>query len=310
MDLTSPTGRALTALAILLLAGCTTTSLNEAPIVDRSERRAPAATVQAPPPVPAAREAREGSYIVQRGDTLYSIALAFGQDYRDLARWNGLDDPSKLQVGQTLKVQPPADAPATVAAVPVVPIAAPEVRPLDTPAPPAGAAPTPPPPVPAPAAPPASVSPAPAAPPPAGSPAPAAKPADPRPSAPAVREGTLNWSWPASGQVVEAFDEARNKGIDIAGKEGDPVFAAGDGQVVYKGNALRGYGNLVIVKHSDDFISAYAHNRQILVEYGQSVKRGQRIAEMGKSDAEIAKLHFEIRRQGKPVDPLKFLPAR
>lgn len=306
MKLTSPTGRATPVLALLLLAGCTTTSLNEAPIVDRSERRAPSAAAPAPAVPPTAREAREGAYVVQRGDTLYSIALAFGQDYRDLARWNGLDDPSKLQVGQTLKVQPPADAaPAVVAAVPVAPVAAPEVRPLDTPLPSAGAAATPAAQAPAPAQPPAAASAA-----PAPSAATAAKPVETKPAAPAVPEAALNWSWPAVGKVVEGFDEARNKGIDIAGKEGDPVLAAGDGQVVYKGNALRGYGNLVIVKHSDDFISAYAHNRQILVEHGQSVKRGQRIAEMGKSDAEIAKLHFEIRRQGKPVDPLRFLPAR
>lgn len=306
MNLTSPTGRAAPVLVLLLLAGCTTTSLNEAPIVDRSERRAPSAAAPAPAVPPVAREAREGTYVVQRGDTLYSIALAFGQDYRDLARWNGLDDPSKLQVGQTLKVQPPSDAAqAVVAAVPVAPVAAPEVRPLDTPLPPVGAAATPAAPAPAPATPPAAASAA-----PAPSAASAAKPVEARPATPAAPEPALNWSWPAVGKVVEAFDEARNKGIDIAGKEGDPVLAAGDGQVVYKGNALRGYGNLVIVKHSDDFISAYAHNRQILVEHGQSVKRGQRIAEMGKSDAEIAKLHFEIRRQGKPVDPLRFLPAR
>lgn len=110
--------------------------------------------------------------------------------------------------------------------------------------------------------------------------------------------------------MLEEFHETRNKGIDIAGNEGDPVLAASDGQVVYSGSGLRGYGNLVIIKHTDDYISAYAHNRQILVKQGQTVKRGQQIAELGKSDAEVPKLHFEIRRQGKPVDPLKYLPAR
>jgi lipoprotein NlpD len=120
----------------------------------------------------------------------------------------------------------------------------------------------------------------------------------------------LTWAWPAAGKLIEVFDEARNKGIDIAGQEGDPVLAAADGQVVYRGNALRGYGNLVIIKHSDDFISAYAHNRQILVEQGQNVKRGQRIAEIGRTDADRPKLHFEIRRQGRPIDPVRLLPPR
>jgi lipoprotein NlpD len=292
--------RSLSVLGVLaVLAGCTTTSLNEAPIVDRSERRAAAAPAGSAAAVP--REARDGTYVVQRGDTLFSIALAFGQDYRDLARWNNLDDASRLQVGQTLRVQPPADGTAAVAAVPVAPVTAAEVRPLDSP----GAAPaSPTAQAPAPAETPPPVTPPTAA---RTAPAPAAVPKAP---APADSSNGVAWAWPASGKVVEGFDEARNKGIDIAGTEGDPVHAASDGQVVYRGNGLRGYGNLVIIKHSDDFISAYAHNRQILVEQGQVVRRGQRIAEMGKSDADVPKLHFEVRRQGNPVDPLKYLPAR
>jgi len=119
-----------------------------------------------------------------------------------------------------------------------------------------------------------------------------------------------DWIWPVNGRVIDKFDEKRNKGIGIAGKEGDPVVASADGQVVYSGSGLRGYGNLVILKHNDDFISAYAHNRQILVKQGQMVKRGQRIAEVGRSDTTQPKLHFEIRRQGKPVDPLAYLPPR
>jgi lipoprotein NlpD len=125
-----------------------------------------------------------------------------------------------------------------------------------------------------------------------------------------VADVRLQWDWPAKGTLLQAFDETRNKGIDISGKEGDAVTAAGDGQVVYSGNGLRGYGNLVIIKHTDDYISAYAHNKQILVKQGQAVKRGQRIADLGKSDTANPKLHFEIRRQGKPVDPLKYLPPR
>ncbi|MCS6943969.1 MAG: peptidoglycan DD-metalloendopeptidase family protein [Sutterellaceae bacterium] len=135
-----------------------------------------------------------------------------------------------------------------------------------------------------------------------------AKPALP-PAGPAVAEPVLLWQWPAAGKVIESFGDGR-KGIGIAGNEGDPVVAASDGEVVYAGNGLRGYGNLVILKHSDDFISAYAHNRAILVKQGQTVKRGQKIAELGKTDTTVPKLHFEIRQRGKPVDPLRYLPPR
>jgi len=297
---------ALCLLAPVLLGACTTTSLKQAPIIERSARRdVAAAPLTQPASPPATRAAHDGFYTVQRGDTLYSIALAFGVDYRELAHWNGLDDPTKLQVGQSLRVQAPSEAQdsGAVAAVPVAPIGAPEVRPLD------GARPLPP--LAADTTPPVATSPAPAvtapAPPPVAR-APESK-ATP-PAAPVQAEPATPWLWPASGKVIEVFEEPRSKGIDIAGAEGDPVLAANDGQVVYSGSGLRGYGNLVIIKHTEDFISAYAHNRQILVKHGQEVKRGQRIAEMGKSDADIPKLHFEVRRQGKPVDPLKYLPAR
>lgn len=276
------------ALLLALAAGCSSVSLNQAPIIERSERRTP------PPPPPTAavapREAPDGQYVVQRGDTLYSIALAFGQDHRDLARWNGLDDPTRLQIGQSLRVRPPTDAP-EVAALPVAPAAAPQVRPLDSPRP----------------LPPSTTDPTPAAPAAGEAAKPAAAPAAPPPGA---QESGLQWIWPATGKVIEGFDEARNKGIDIAGTEGEPVRAAGDGQVVYVGSGLRGYGNLVIVKHTDEYISAYAHNREILVKQGQAVKRGQTIAELGRSGADLPKLHFEVRRGGKPVDPLRYLPPR
>ena len=125
-------------------------------------------------------------------------------------------------------------------------------------------------------------------------------------------EDEISWAWPAPGnpQVLAGFDEARNKGLDIGGKAGDPVFAAADGRVVYAGSALRGYGNLVILKHNGTFLSAYAHNQTLLVKEDQVVKRGQKIAEMGNTDAERVQLHFEIRRDGKPVDPARYLPAR
>jgi lipoprotein NlpD len=292
------------ALAITLLAlstgACTVTSVREAPIVEKSDRsgvRSEAARgLDTATVAPLQREAKDGTYIVQRGDTLYSIALAFGQDFRDIARWNALDDPSKLAVGRALRVTPPdaeSAAPAIAAAVPVAPSAAVEARPL-------GAAPA--------AAPPTPLPPAANA---APSVAPAAKSAEATKPPPAAAIDTgLAWQWPAAGSVIAAFDETRSKGIGIAGKEGDPVVAASDGQVVYSGSGLRGYGNLVIIKHTDDFISAYAHNRRILVKQGQAVKRGQRIAELGQTDSGEPKLHFEIRQRGKPVDPLKYLPPR
>jgi len=118
------------------------------------------------------------------------------------------------------------------------------------------------------------------------------------------------WQWPAKGKVIDGFNETRNKGIDIGGAEGEAVLAASDGDIVYVGSGLRMYGNLVIIKHNDDFISAYAHNKQILVKQGQPVRRGQRIADLGKTDDGQSKLHFEIRYRGKPVDPIKYLPAR
>jgi lipoprotein NlpD len=280
------------------LAACTVRGVREAPIVDKS-RPPTSASAAAPATAPAAaapaqRAATNGTYVVQRGDTLYSIAVAFGQDYRDLARWNNLEDPTKLAVGQTLRVVPPeGETPGVVVGVVAVNPSAPtETRPLEpTPLPVPSAAP--------PAAPTA----------PATEPVPPPKPT-PAPAKPAVAESGLLWQWPAAGKVIEPFAEGRSKGIGIAGAEGDPVLAAGDGEVVYSGSGLRGYGNLVIIKHSDDFISAYAHNRQILVKQGQAVRRGQKIAELGKTDTTTPKLHFEIRHRGKPVDPLRYLPPR
>ncbi len=128
--------------------------------------------------------------------------------------------------------------------------------------------------------------------------------------APSANDEGLGFAWPASGTLVAGFDEAKNKGLDIAGKAGDPVLAAADGQVVYAGAGLRGYGNLIILKHNNTFLTAYAHNQALLVKEDQKVRKGQKIAEMGKTDADRVKLHFEIRRQGKPVDPAKYLPAR
>ncbi|HET8748653.1 MAG TPA: peptidoglycan DD-metalloendopeptidase family protein, partial [Ramlibacter sp.] len=144
----------------------------------------------------------------------------------------------------------------------------------------------------------------------AAAPAPAPAPASPQPAAGA--DDDIAWSWPTSGAaaVVAGFDEQKNKGIDIGGRAGDPVLAAADGRVVYAGAGLRGYGNLIILKHNNTYLTAYAHNQSLLVKEDQTVRKGQKIAEMGATDADRVKLHFEIRRQGKPVDPMKYLPAR
>jgi lipoprotein NlpD len=233
---------------------------------------------------------RPGFHTVKAGETLYSIALAYGQDFRQVAAWNQLADAGVIKVGQVLRVKAADETvlmPQVAPTVQTAPVKAPEnidSRPL-------ASSPLPSPSSIAPSATTAVVATV------------AAKPSE------AAAAG-IDWAWPVGGAIIERFDESRNKGIDIAGKTGDPVLASADGKVVYVGNGLRGYGNLVIVKHNDDFISAYAHNNKLLVQLHELVKRGQKIAEMGSSDADRPKLHFEIRREGKPDDPLKYLPER
>jgi lipoprotein NlpD len=279
--------------SIAMMAACA--SQRPAPVVDRSGVDRTRGTVATP--VPAPREAKEGIYIARSGDTLYAVAASFGVDPRDIARWNDMPESSTLRPGQALRVVPPAEV-ATVN--PITRSSQVEVRPLPPPGAETPVAPTPLPPT----------SPAPMTTPPVP-PIASAPPTAPPPSEPArASSGVLPWQWPAAGRVIETFDDPRNKGIDIAGVEGAPVMAAADGEVVYVGSAVRGYGNLVIVRHNDDYITAYAHNRKVLVAEKQTVKRGQTIAELGRSDADRPKLHFELRHQGKPVDPLRYLPAR
>jgi lipoprotein NlpD len=223
-----------------------------------------------------------GYYSVKPGDTLIRIGLENGQNFRDIVRWNNLENPNIIEVGQVLRVVAPASE-AAVVTRPVLPgtvvaSASSPRSPASTPA----------------AAPAASTSPAVAAGPPAS------------PSG----DEDVGWIWPAQGILLAGFDEAKNKGLDIGGKAGDPVVASADGRVVYAGAGLRGYGNLIILKHNNTFLTAYAHNQTLLVKEDQSVKKGQKIAEMGNSDADRVKLHFEVRRQGKPVDPARYLPAR
>jgi lipoprotein NlpD len=271
-------------------------------------------TVERPRPTAAARveepKDEKGMYTVRRGDTLLRIALDNGQNYRDLVAWNNLRDPDDIKVGQTLRVAPPERGERTAnmqtQPVPMPPSATPprktEPRADKRPATEANVA----------SAqaesggrtePVRTVVPAPA----------------PSAPAPAIAAGStvtandddkLSWMWPADGRIVATFDEGRNKGIDIAGRPGQQVVAAGAGKVMYAGSGIRGYGNLVIVKHNNSLLSAYAHNRKIVVKEGDNVAKGQMIAEMGDSDADSVKLHFEIRQQGKPVDPSRFLPGR
>jgi lipoprotein NlpD len=292
---------ALLMCAALLASGCSSTRVAApAPVEDRhtgvgtppapvSVAVAPVATGGPATPLPPGAEnaGKPGYYTVKPGDSLIRIAMESGQNWRDVARWNGLENPNRIEVGQVLRVIPPAPVVAAsggataaspaatspagsgVSTAPVTSSAAISPRPLNS-----GGAPA--------------------------TPAPVSKPGD---------EG-LTFIWPAGGTVVAEFDEQKNKGLGIMGKAGDPVMAAADGQVVYAGSGLRGYGNLIILKHNSTFITAYAHNQSLLVKEGQTVKQGQKIAEMGSSDADRVKLHFEIRRDGKPVDPAKLLPAR
>jgi lipoprotein NlpD len=299
-------------LACLFAAGCAT-SLNRAPVEDRTAARsggtapapstAPAAapTGEVPPPpkpVPGIENlGKPGYYAVKPGDTLLRIALDNGQNWRDIVRWNAIDNPNVLEVGQVLRVVPPG-VDAAAAAPKGVSTARVESRPLE-PKPAAAAAPA------APTTPPAA--PVAAAPTPAPAPAPAAAPVT---AAPRDADDDVAWAWPSTAVVAAPFDEGRNKGLVFTGKAGDPVLAAADGRVVYAGSGLRGFGNLVIVKHNNTYLTAYAHNQTLLVKEDQAVRRGQKIAEMGATDAERVQLHFEIRRLGKPIDPARLLPPR
>lgn len=312
------------ALAVtFMLIGCA--SRLPAPVSDRS-----AATVMvegAAPAVPPATAPAVAGYIVKKGDTLYSIALDQGHDYRDLAAWNNLENPNVIKVGQSLRMTPPDGSAGASTASPVAttrPVSAPariEVKPI-------GGAPAANAPViggntdalkrepkggkvayseaalarmkeadsqyPVKAAEPITQS---------------AEPKSAEQSATATEAG-VDWAWPVGGKVQTGFVEGSTKGIDIPGALGDPVVAAGPGKVVYAGSGLRGYGKLVIVRHNANYLSAYAHNSQILVKEGQVVTGGQKIAEVGSTDTDSPRLHFEIRRQGKPVDPQKYLPVR
>lgn len=279
------------------LVGCASPR-NRAPVEDRvgvpaASRSPVVASPEAdkPPPPGIENAGKPGYYTVKPGDTLIRVGLESGQNWRDIARWNNIDNPNLIEVGQVVRVVPPGTDPAVASTRGVPPVKV-EGRALDA----------------KPGAPAASGVVA-AAPPAASTPAPA-PPERTATATSASGDDDINWAWPARGAVTSGFDESRNKGLAIAGKAGDPVLAAADGRVVYAGSGLRGYGNLVIVKHNTTYLTAYAHNQTLLVKEDQSVKRGQKIAEMGSSDADRVQLHFEIRKQGRPVDPARLLPPR
>lgn len=260
------------AVAVVLGACSSTKVRSPAPVVTRTV-------------VPSVAVVPAGFYRVQPGDTLASIASRYGTDWRTLAQWNQLSNPDRLEIDQVLRVKPEVltarnEVPAAAqTSAPPTASSGVVVKPVSDGAPSqAQAAPT--------------------------------KPMVREESAPAAPAAAIRLAWPAEGPLVSRFDGNTNKGVGIGGKLGSPVTAAADGRVVYAGAGLRGYGNLVIIKHDDTYLTAYAHNQALLVKEDQVVKQGQRIAEMGNTEADQVKLHFEVRQLGKPVDPMQYLPAR
>ena len=261
-------GACLLALSLLELAGCSSRPIARAPVEERGDSK----VVQLGPvdskPLPglnAANAGKPGYYTVKPGDTIMQIGRVNSQNWRDIVRWNNLDSPNQIEVGQVLRITPPEGM---AVATPINPALTPP-KPL----PPIVATPN-------------------------------------VPMTPVAVEDDIAWIWPSNGALITGFDEVKNKGLKIAGKLGDPVVASADGRVVYAGSGLRGYGNLVILKHNETYLTAYAHNQTLLVKEDQTVRKGQRIADMGSSDADKVMLHFEVRRQGKPVDPARYLPPR
>jgi lipoprotein NlpD len=267
---------------------------------------------------------------VKKGDTLYGIGMEFGYDYQEIAQWNNLAPPYVIRIGQQLRLTehpsatPPVAAPAEAAAdtVVVTPLKmdeAPAAMPLPAARPldevplfsepkalktPYGEKPA----VASTSIPPGKL-PEKADPTVAGEAPKTTVPAE-KPTPPAADDESVEWAWPVAGKILAGFnDSSGSKGVDIAGTRGQPVHAAASGKVVYSGAGLRGYGKLVIIKHNKTYLSAYAHNSQILVKEGQEVAKGQKIAEVGDSDTDRTKLHFEIRKLGKPIDPMRYLPA-
>ena len=297
------------------------TSVAPAVSTAKSEKLPPPVPEKLPAPMeePTTKPYREGDWrpeyhIVKKGDTLYSIALDYGQDYRELAAWNNLEDPGLIKIDQRLRLFPqdsvgeattaqPTPLPAPVAApmfsepkARKLPYSEQALVQLKMAASKAAATPIP--------SGPATAQPS------TKSPAAHATPAPAQKDVPAG-DGKMIWEWPAQGRLLYGFGQGANqKGVGIDGRSGQPVLAAAPGKVVYSGSGLRGYGKLIIIKHNASYLSVYAHNSQILVKEGQTVAKGQKIAEIGDTDSDRVALHFEIRRLGKPIDPLQYLPER
>lgn len=265
---------------------------------------------------------RSGYYTVRSQDTLYSIAWRYDLVWQDLASWNNIAEPYTIYPGQQLRMNPPAGHTTTVATAPrrsetTTPAAPrPGTAPVTATTPsatqPAQRPPVQPsPPIPAPQA--ATPAPVASSPPPSTSQPPVSvRPSPPPRSAATATVGGITWQWPSDGQVIRTFaaQGTGKKGIAIEGTRGQPVRAASAGRVVYSGSGLVGYGKLIIIKHSDRYLSAYAHNDVLLVNEGADVVAGQHIASLGDSGTDRVMLHFEIRRDGQPVDPLQHLPKR
>jgi len=289
-------------MAAIVMAGCAVRT--GAPVVDRTAeaKAAPGKPPLAAKPAPRPTDARPEFHTVRKGDTLYSIALDYGLDHRELAQWNGATELSVISIGQQLRLSPPPGA--SVATAPLKAAPGVQARALDeTPI----------------AAVDAGVKSEPRA---VRAPysdqtyaqmaslKPVPSPGtEQRPPSGQEGEDNIAWGWPASGKMISAFsDSAKQKGISIAGKLGQPVLASASGRVIFSGTGIRGFGKLIVIKHNETFLSVYAHNSELLVKEGQNVAKGQKIAEMGSTDTDQVRLHFEIRRLGKPVDPIKLLP--
>ena len=274
---------ALATVALLTACG---SSPNRAPVEDRNGPvpAKPVAVQQTVKPAPGFENAgKPGYYTVKPGDTLMHIGLDNGQSAKDLARWNALENPNRIEVGQVLRVIPPQGESVAVAR----PVTGGSVT--GTPIGPASGSN-------------ATTK-------PAATTAPAPAPA----ASSAGGDDDLAWVWPSNGPLLQAFDDAKNNGIDIGGSAGDSIVAVADGKVIWAGmgeGSMRNYGNLIIIQHNKTWISAYANNQNLLVKEEQRVKKGQKIAEMGSTGTDRVKLHFELRRMGKAQDPTKYLPAR
>ncbi len=286
--------------AVVLMAACAQNP--PAPVVDMTQTIPPAGSVGRPadrmPPAPA------GHYIVEKGDTLYSIAFHNQLDWQQLAQWNGIGAPYTIVPGQDLRLMPPPAGSrpvVTYGAKPEPPVSTPAATPTVARTEPSTAEPVV-----------SASAPASATPEPKPAPKPPASPTEPSAAGPGRTVAGLSWHWPAQGSLLSRFvaSDPTKQGIDIGGRRGTPVRAAADGVVVYSGNGLVGYGELVIVKHSDTYLSAYGHNAKRLVKEGDRVQAGQEIATMGSSGTSRTELHFEIRKHGQPIDPLGFLPQR